>query len=167
MTASHDDAVSDSPKPVEEALQPQAASPRPPHRFKPGVSGNPKGRPSGHNRATLAARALLSGELDAICRSLVEKAKSGDVQAQRIVLDKIIPNARELPVNVGLPSIAGAADLPGAMLRVLAAVAKGELLPSEGATLGSILGSAGRAFELSELAARLAEIERRLDGGAP
>jgi Family of unknown function (DUF5681) len=131
--------------------------------FKPGQSGNPAGKPKGaRNRTTLAVEALLQGEATAITRKAIERAKAGDSVALRIVMDRICAPLRERRVSFDIPPVASAADLPFAQERIIGAVASGELSPSEGLTLSSIVLSAGKAFELGDFAARLAEIERRL-----
>ena len=71
--------------------------------FKAGQSGNPAGRPKGsRNKATLAAEALLEGELEAIIRKLLEKAKEGDSSALRLCLDRLMPPRRDRSVTFDL-----------------------------------------------------------------
>jgi len=131
--------------------------------FKPGQSGNLRGRPRGsRNRTTLAAEALLEGEAEALTRVCIERAKAGDSTALRIVMERICPPIRERTIQIDALPVASVADLPIALDRIIGAVASGELSPGEGLTLSSIVLSAGRAFELGDLATRLAEIERRL-----
>lgn len=131
--------------------------------FKPGQSGNLRGRPRGsRNRTTLAAEALLEGEAEALTRVCIERAKAGDSTALRIVMERICPPIRERTIHIDVLPVASVADLPIVLDRIIGAVASGELSPGEGLTLSSIVLSAGRAFELGDLATRLAEIERRL-----
>lgn len=64
--------------------------------FKPGQCGNPKGRPKGSlNKSTISARRLARAYLDAavepVFQKLVEKAKEGDVQCIRLVVERILP----------------------------------------------------------------------------
>jgi hypothetical protein len=55
------------------------------HLFKPGQSGNPKGRPKGAlNKTTRAARVLLENEAADLTRKLVELGKGGDLTALRL-----------------------------------------------------------------------------------
>jgi len=73
------------------------------HKFKPGESGNPNGRPKGaRNRSTLVREWLevkqkeknpLTGQVeeleqqDLITLALIKKAKKGDVQAYKELMD--------------------------------------------------------------------------------
>jgi hypothetical protein len=55
------------------------------HLFKPGQSGNPKGRPKGAlNKTTRAAMVLLENEAEDLTRAVIERAKSGDITALRL-----------------------------------------------------------------------------------
>jgi hypothetical protein len=53
--------------------------------FQIGISGNPNGRKAGsRNKATLLLEALLDGEAEAVTRTVIEKAKAGDMGAARL-----------------------------------------------------------------------------------
>jgi len=43
------------------------------------------------NKATILAEALLQTEVEAICRKAIEEAKNGNIQAIKIILDRILP----------------------------------------------------------------------------
>jgi hypothetical protein len=132
--------------------------------FKPGQSGNPAGKPKGaRNRTTLAAEALLGGEAEALTRACIERAKAGDSTALRIVMERICAPVRERSVMFELAPMTTASDLPGALGGILAAVAAGELSPSEGQALCAMLGAHREALETVALADRIGELERRLE----
>ena len=128
--------------------------------FRLGQSGNPGGRPRGaRTKITLAVEALLDGEADTITRKAIELAKAGDMAALRLCLDRIAPPRRERPVSFDLPSIASAADAARASAALVAAVASGELTPSEAAELGKLIESYIRALTASDFEARLNQLE--------
>src|SRR5918993_4194763 len=129
-------------------------------RFKPGQSGNPKGRPLGsRHKATLALDKLLDGEADAITRKAIEMAKAGDTVALRLCLDRIAPVRKDRPVTFALPAIEATADVVKASAALLQAVASGELTPSEAAELGKLIEAHVRAIEVTEIQERLARLE--------
>lgn len=61
-------------------------------RWRKGHSGNPSGRTAGsRNRATFLAVTLLEGKAEAIARSAVERAKTGDIMAAKFCLKRLLP----------------------------------------------------------------------------
>ena len=130
--------------------------------FKPGQSGNPKGRPKGsRNKTTLAVEALLDGEAEAITRKAVEKAKGGDMTAIRLCMDRLVPPVKDRPVTFKMPGIDSAQDAAVAVGAVLRAVADGELTPIEAAEVSKIVSTYITALEASDLEQRIASLEER------
>jgi hypothetical protein len=71
--------------------------------FPAGVSGNPNGRPVGKkNEITeiqqsleLAIRKKIKPErIEGIVEELIKRAEGGSIQAARLILDKVLPNAK-------------------------------------------------------------------------
>ena len=129
--------------------------------FEKGKSGNPAGRPKGaRNRTTLAAEALLEGQAEAITQKVVDMALEGDLTAARMCLDRILPIRRERRVSFDLPPINSAEDVVNAMRAIAAALASGELLPSEAAEAGSFVGWHAKAIEVFDLEQRIILLEQ-------
>ncbi len=58
------------------------------------------GRPRGsRNKATLALQCLFEDEAELIGRKAVELAKQGDMQAIKLVLERIMPARKDMPVS--------------------------------------------------------------------
>jgi len=92
----------------------------------------------------------------------VALALEGDTTALRICIDRLIPPAKEEPIDMTLPKIASPEDCTSAQAAVLHAVAEGQLLPGEGQALSGLIENQRRAYETTELARRLAAIEELL-----
>jgi hypothetical protein len=132
-------------------------------RFKPGESGNPKGKPKGTlHKATRAAQELLDGEVEAITRKAIDKALEGDSIALRLCLERLIPPRKDRPLAVKLPRVKGAADLPKTLRAILEAAAAGEITPGEGQALTAMLESYRKGLELLELEARISRLEEEI-----
>lgn len=129
--------------------------------WKPGQSGNPAGRPRGSlNHSTRAVLALMDGEAESIARVAIEAAKGGDLTAARLVLDKLIPTAKERAIELpDLPDTSSALGVSAAQQRVLEAVANGSITPGEASTLSGVLEARRRALETLELETRIAALE--------
>ena len=130
---------------------------KPPNQWKPGQTGNPKGRPPGVSAIT-KLRASIAGEVPEILASLVVAAKGGDVQAARLILERVLPpvKATEQAVTLQLPEDGSLTDQGWA---VLAAVSAGSLAPGQGAQLLAAIGTLAKVTEIDELEARLTKLE--------
>jgi hypothetical protein len=141
-------------------VQPRRRGPG--RQWKPGQSGNPKGKPIGtRHKATMAAEALLDGEAEALTRKAVDMAKAGDPVALRLCLERIIPARKSRPITIALPPLTSAADATAAMATVTAAVAGGELSPDEGVDMNTIIAGYAEALEISDIEARLRKLEEQ------
>jgi hypothetical protein len=131
-------------------------------KFKPGQSGNPKGKAKGTlHKATRAALELLEGDLEAITQVCIEKAKDGDLMAVKLILDKLLPNRRERSINLKVPRVKVAQDLPKALEAVMQAVAAGDLTPGEGQALTAMLEGYRKGLEFTTIEARLRTLEEK------
>ena len=127
-----------------------------PSRWKPGETGNPKGRPRGQSAIT-KLRESIAKDVPEILTSLVTAAKGGDIQAARLILERVLPpmKAVEQTQVIELPN----GTLTDQGRAVLAAVAAGELAPGQGAALLGAIGTLGKVAEIDELTARIEALE--------
>lgn len=130
---------------------------KPPNQWKAGQSGNPKGRPPGVSAIT-KMRESLSGDVPAILARLVAAAKDGDVQAARLILERVLPPLKgiEQPVTLSLPD---GGTLTAKADAVLSAAAVGNLAPGQAAQLISALGAMAKITEIDDLNARITKLE--------
>lgn len=131
--------------------------------FKPGVSGNPSGKPKGAKDKRTALRQLLVPHQEKLVKTLIDFAEAGDMTAMRIVMDRMMPPLREDPIRVTIPKIESADDCTLAQANVLNAVAAGQMLPSEGQVLSGLINAQRLAYETSHLSAQVANIQSVLD----
>lgn len=131
-------------------------------RFRKGESGNPAGKPRGaRHRTTLLAERMMQDDAGEVVKAVVKAAKGGDMTAARLVLDRIAPARRDNPVAFTLPEVTSAADAANAMGSILAAVAAGELSPSEGAEVAKLLDAFTRTLEAKEFERCLQALEQQ------
>jgi hypothetical protein len=128
--------------------------------FQKGHSGNPKGRPKRKkNKSTLLAQSLLENDVEAICTRLLIEAKEGNIQAIKIVMDRILPARKELPIVLDLPEIKTPTDLLNAISAITSAVGSGIISPSEGEALSRIIDINLKAVALQDFEKRLILLE--------
>lgn len=126
-------------------------------RWAKGQSGNPGGR-SGQ---TQTIRAKLANGADAVAKKVLEAAEGGDMQACRLVMERLIPALKPTsdPVRFELDE----SDLPAAAKSILRAVAAGELPPDQGKALIDALASVSRVIEVAELQKALEELSAKVE----
>jgi len=131
--------------------------------FPKGKSGNPRGKPKGaRHKTTLLAEKLMQDDAENIVNAVLTAARSGDMTAARIVLDRIAPARRDNPVAFALPKIKRPADAVAASVAVLSAVADGRLTPGEALEVSKLIEGFVKALEVAELEQRLNELEERM-----
>jgi hypothetical protein len=132
-------------------------------RFKPGQSGNPKGRPVGcRNNASILLDQLAESKAEEILNVVIGQAQGGDSRAAEILLARIWPIRKGRKVSIQLPEITSAADISAAFGKIMAAISAGELTPEEAATVAGVLESQRRAVETSGIEERLARLEQEI-----
>ena len=126
--------------------------------WKPGQSGNPKGRPAGTGEVA-KLRAAIADRVPELLSKLMAQALEGDTAAARLLLERAIAplKAAEQPQALTLPD----GTLTDQGRAVLASVASGELAPGQGAALLGAIGTLARVAEIDELAARVAVLEQK------
>src|SRR5262245_20391108 len=86
-----------------------------------GQCGNPNGRPKGtRNRATMLVQGMFGEHAKEVCDAVVKKALKGDMIAARIVVERIMPPLKDVPVEFHLPEkLDKAADVSEALTGVI------------------------------------------------
>lgn len=130
-------------------------------KWKPGQSGNPKGKPKGSGEVQ-KLRDAIGLHVPGIIKQLLTAAKGGDVQAARLLLERVLPPLKAVEQASPLTLPDGSLTEQGRA--VLAAVGAGELAPGQGAQLITAIGSLARVAEIDEIATRLAALEEKHDG---
>ncbi len=135
-----------------------AAKKRPPGRWKPGESGNPKGRKPGTGEVA-KVRAAIAARVPELLAKLMAQALEGDTSAARLLLERAVAplKAAEQPQAVNLAGH----SLTDQGRAVLASVARGELAPGQGAALLGAIGTLARVSEIDELESRIAALEQK------
>ena len=95
---------------------------------------------------------VLADDAEAIGRKAIELAKAGEIAALRMCLDRLVPARKDEPVVFDLPPLESAADSVAAAARIVAAVADGDLTPSEAVDVAKVIdvyvgALATKAFE--------------------
>lgn len=142
---------------AEESGRKQRGTGRP---WPKGTSGNPKGRPKGSGLAGELRKAIAE-DADDIVAALTERAKAGDVQAARVLLDRILPTVKPESITTPIPSATGTGSLLERAERLLEAVAGGDLAPDRANELLTALGALVKIQEATELEARIRALEAR------
>lgn len=128
-------------------------------QFKKGKSGNPNGRPQGSGIAGELRKAITENA-GAIVEAMIDKAKEGDIQAAKVLLDRVCPPLKPEAQTVSLPAMGEAETLLERATAAIVAAAEGELAPDIASQLVSAVGVLSRVAEVQDLEKRLEALER-------
>ncbi len=128
-------------------------------KFKPGQSGNPAGRPKG-TTAGSKIRKAIDERRDDILKSVINAAVNGDMQACKMLLDRITPPLKPVAANVqlSLPDVAGLAEQGAAVVN---ATLSGTIPPDVGSQLITALSNQAKLVEVDELVKRVEALEAK------
>ena len=127
--------------------------------FKKGESGNPAGRPPGSVNKNLR---MLRDAAEAILPDLIKRAKSGDLEAQKLILDRGIPRLRAVspPEALALPD----GTLTDQTKALVALIAAGDLSTTVAAEIAGIITASARVEEIDQLRDELKALRALLEG---
>ena len=125
-------------------------------RFKPGHSGNPKGRDCG---VVNRHRKMLNDQGDLIIAKLMQLGHEGDVQALKWLGDRLMApvKARSQPVTVAIDG-----EPQNQARAIIAAIADGQITPDEGLMLLNGLKIAVEISSVAEMRRELDELKEKL-----
>ena len=123
---------------LEEEASAVVVEPAGKHLFKPGQSGNPKGRPKGSkNRMKALAEGLIGNNAGKIVKKVIEMALAGDQACLKMCMDRIIPAQRAIDqdandkgkqvININVESMKG---LPQIQIQEVNPILEGEFVSS-------------------------------------
>jgi hypothetical protein len=130
-------------------------------KFSKGQSGNPNGKPKGcRNATTILFDELLKDNAKELIEKTIEMAKGGDGLALRLCIERLAPARKDRPVWFDLPEMNEARDTVNASAAIVAAVAAGDLTPSEASELGKVVDSYARTLQAAEFDERISKLEK-------
>jgi hypothetical protein len=129
-------------------------------RFRQGSGGNRKGRRAGsRNAKTVLVDGIMSDRAKEIAEKAVALALDGNSMALRLCLERIAPARKDRPISFAMPAIGSPADAAKASAALVAAVASGELTPSEAGDLGKLIEGCVKTLETADIEARVRKLE--------
>jgi hypothetical protein len=106
--------------------------------------------------ATLLRQAI-NDDMPDILDKLIELAKGGDVQAIKLVLERVCPALKPQAVPINLPFVE---SLAGQGNEIIKATVSGKIPPDIGSQLITALANQAKVIEIDELTKRIEVLEQ-------
>ena len=129
------------------------------NKFKPGESGNPDGRPKGSKDKRTQYRELFEPHADSLIEKVIEMALAGDTTCLKMCIDRLVSPFRAKDDTVTLDDIEGTLTEKGE--KIINAMGKGELSPSDASSMLTALAAQVRIVEIDELEKRVLKLEAK------
>lgn len=101
----------------------------------------------------------MVADAEEIVRAVILAAKTGDLRAAALILDRLCVAPRDRAVSINLPDTSTAQGVQAAQGAIIDAVAEGRITPSEAATLAGLIEARRKAIETVDLENRVAQLE--------
>ncbi len=122
---------------------------------------NVGGRPRGSfSRRENPLKRELHKEGLAIIKACIAAAKGGDVSAQRLLIDRLLPHGRTMKIK--LPRVRTSADAVEVLSTILELASQGVLTSAEASDFASLTRGLIEAVTLREVLDRLETLEQRM-----
>jgi hypothetical protein len=129
-------------------------------KFKPGHSGNPKGKPRGAKDKRTELRELLKPHAGKLIKKAVDLAMSGDTTALKLCLDRIVAPIKPQGVPVSINSPGGSLTQQGSA--IIAAATEGLIPPDDASQFLRALAAQAKLVEIEDLESRISTLEKRV-----
>ncbi len=132
------------------------------HLFKPGQSGNPTGRKPGQTPGAKIRQAIEKRK-DEILQAVIEAAIAGDMQACKMLLDRITPPLKPVAAQIALPALPlpEGAGLSEQGAEIIRATLAGQIPADIGAQLITALTAQAKIIEIDDLSRRISALEQQ------
>lgn len=133
-------------------------------KWKKGESGNYNGRPINIEDKRTSLRKLLEPHAEKLIEKAVELALNGDPHALRLCLERLIPRAKDEPVDLYLPKdLTKGESLITIGANILKALERHNITPEQAKTLLEVMGLYRDNFIVQELCQNLNTIAARFN----
>lgn len=129
--------------------------------FKKGISGNPAGKTTGNAKIEPLRKALLA-HVPSIIDFLLIAAKAGDIQASKLLLERVFPALKPCEQTIAIPLPNASLDAKGAA--VLKAISTGKISVVTGNILMNSLLTQAKLVEQGDLLGRIESLEALMLG---
>jgi hypothetical protein len=92
---------------------------------------------------------------------MVQLALAGDLTCLRVCIERLVPPKRDAPIDIDLPDINAAADIPKLFSGLMEKLRDGGITPSEARALIDLAEAIRRLFEVTELEKRISALEEK------
>ena len=127
--------------------------------YKPGESGNPKGKPKGAKSKFTKFRELLEPHAEELFGKAVEMAMNGDATAMRLCVERLVPAYRAASNTINLPKMKGTPTEQAQA--ALEAMANGELTLDDANGVLTAITQTTKIKEIDDLEKRISALEAK------
>lgn len=103
----------------------------------------------------------MEGELDNVTRKLIEEALNGNMQAIKLVLDRVLPPKRDRVVDIKLPKLETPKDAVKAISTIVDALGRGNITPTEGEAISRVVDAFVKSIQTYDIEKRICILEQQ------